>query len=166
MIIGFTSLAPRTSSAANWAIGSMLLVFAVIYDGTVGPVCYSLVSEFSSTRLRAKSIVLARNFYNIAGIVVNILTNYQLTTTAWNWGAKAAFFWAGLCFLCLIWVFFRLPEPKGRTYAELDILFAQGIPARKFQSTQVNLFYSSGPAIVESMSGEDEKAEVELKETC
>ncbi|KAH8689609.1 MFS maltose permease MalP [Talaromyces proteolyticus] len=168
MIIGFTSLAPRTDAAANWAIGSMLLVFAVVYDSTVGPVCYSLVSEFSSTRLRAKSIVLARNLYNIAGIVANILTNYQLTSTAWNWGAKAAFFWAGCCFICLLWVFFRLPEPKGRTYAELDILFAQGIPARKFKSTQVDLFHPIGPAVVDntSASNEDDKPEVVFKETC
>jgi SP family general alpha glucoside:H+ symporter-like MFS transporter len=163
MIIGFISLASRTNSAANWAIGSMLLVFAVVYDSTVGPVCYSLVSEISSTRLRAKSIVLARNLYNIAGIVANILTNYQLTSTAWNWGARAAFFWAGSCFLCLIWVFFRLPEPKGRTYAELDILFAQGVSARKFKSTQVDLFHRVGPAIVEN---EDEKPQVVLKESC
>jgi SP family general alpha glucoside:H+ symporter-like MFS transporter len=163
MIIGFISLASRTNSAANWAIGSMLLVFAVVYDSTVGPVCYSLVSEISSTRLRAKSIVLARNLYNIAGIVANILTNYQLTSTAWNWGAKAAFFWAGCCFLCLVWIFFRLPEPKGRTYAELDILFAQGVSARKFKSTQVDPFHRVGPAIVEN---EEEKPQVVLKESC
>lgn len=163
MIIGFISFASQTNSAANWAIGSMLLVFAAVYDSTVGPVCYSLVSEISSTRLRAKSIVLARNLYNIAGIVANILTNYQLTSTAWNWGAKAAFFWAGCCFLCLIWIFFRLPEPKGRTYAELDILFAQGVSARKFKSTKVDLFHRVGPAIVEH---EDEKAQVVLKESC
>jgi SP family general alpha glucoside:H+ symporter-like MFS transporter len=168
MIIGFTALAPRTNSAANWAIGSMLLVFAIIYDSSVGPVCYSLVSELSSTRLRAKSIVLARNLYNVGGIVVNVLTNYQLTTTAWNWGAKAAFFWAGLCFCCMVWIFFRLPEPKGRTYAELDILFTQGISARKFKSTEVDLFYRMGPAIVERSGSADEveKAEVVLKEHC
>jgi SP family general alpha glucoside:H+ symporter-like MFS transporter len=139
MIIGFTSLAPR-SSDANWAIGAMLLVMNFVYDLTVGPVCYSLVAELSSTRLRAKSIALARNGYNIGGIVVNILTNYQLTSTAWDWGARACFFWGGVCFCCVIWVFFRLPEPKGRTYAELDKLFEQRVSARKFSSTVVDPF--------------------------
>lgn len=168
MIIGFVSIASRNNPAANWAIGSMLLVFAVIYDSSIGPVCYSLVSECSSTRLRAKTIVLARNVYNIAGIVVNILTNYQLTSTAWNWGAKAAFFWAGCCFCCLVWIYFRLPEPKGRTYAELDILFAQGISARKFKSTEVDLFHTISPAVVDSPSAtnEDDKPEVVLRESC
>jgi len=33
-----------------------------------------------------------------------------------------------------------LPEPKGRTYAELDILFEQKIPARMFSKTIVDEF--------------------------
>jgi hypothetical protein len=70
-IIGLTSLAPSSNRASRRAIGSMLLLFTFIYNVTVGPVCYSLVSEISSTRLRAKTIVLARNVYNIGGILVN-----------------------------------------------------------------------------------------------
>lgn len=40
---------------------------------TVGPVCYAIIAEVSSTRLRSKTIVLACNTYNIALIVANIL---------------------------------------------------------------------------------------------
>lgn len=85
-------------------------------------------------------MVLARNIYNVGGIVVNILINSQLTSTAWNWGARSAFFWAGACFCCVLWIFMRLPEPKGRTYAELDVLFASKVPARKFSSTRVDIY--------------------------
>lgn len=168
MIIGFTSIAPRSNAAANWAIGSMLLVFTMVYDISVGPVCYSLVAEIPSTRLRAKSIVLARNFYNIGGIVVNILTNYQLSTTAWNWGAKSSFFWAGTCFCCIVWVYFRLPEPKGRTYAELDVLFEQGVSAREFRSTTVDPFRNDHLQLVESekaTSDEDFKTKATIRST-
>jgi len=42
-------------------------IFTFLYDLTVGPVCYCLVAEVSSIRLRQKTIVLARNFYNIVG---------------------------------------------------------------------------------------------------
>ncbi|KAH8697997.1 putative MFS maltose permease [Talaromyces proteolyticus] len=141
-VIGFSSLAPDHPSR-DWGIGSMLIVFTFVYDLSVGPVCYSLVAELSSTRLRAKTIVLARNVYNVGGIIVNILSNYQLTTTAWNWGAKTGFFWGVSCVLCVIWVFFRLPEPKGRTFAELDILFEKGVSARKFKETTVDITETS-----------------------
>lgn len=138
LAIGFTALAGRSNVSAQWAIGSLLLIFTFIYDCTVGPVCYTLVAELPSSRLRTKSVVLARNMYNLISIVATIITPSMLNPTAWNWGAKCGFFWAGTCFLCLVWSFFRLPEPKGRTYAELDVLFEMKTPARKFRSAAVN----------------------------
>ncbi|KAI9041102.1 putative MFS maltose permease [Aspergillus affinis] len=138
LITGSLSFAPEANSAAKWAIGAMLIVFTVCYDLTIGPVTYSLVSELSSTRLKAKTIVLARVVYNVSNIVVNVLTNYQLNQTAWDWGARCAYFWAGTCLVCLCWSFFRVPEPKGRTYEEMDVLFTQGVSARKFSQTAVD----------------------------
>ncbi|KAK9350081.1 putative sugar transporter [Lipomyces doorenjongii] len=139
-ITGFLALAPSSNKGASWGIGSMLLVFTLVYDSTVGPVLYSLVSELPSTRLRSKTIVLARNTYLVTGIVNGIITPYMLNPTAWNWRGKAGFFWAGICSLCVIWTYFRLPEPKGRTYGELDVLFERQISARKFSSTAVDPF--------------------------
>lgn len=47
---------------------------------------------------------------------------------------------AGLCFLCFVYTYFRVPEPAGRTFAELDLLFEKKISARKFASTDVDVF--------------------------
>lgn len=142
-IIGLLGLISPNNSAAQWAIGSLLLVYTFVYDATVGPVCYSLVSELPSTRLRQKTIVLARNTYNITGIIAHILTPRMLNPSAWNWKAKTGFFWAGSCLICLVWTYFRLPEPRGRTYAELSVLFEQKVPARKFKTTIVDPFAQS-----------------------
>ena len=139
VIVGSLSFA--ASNASVWAIGALLILFTFVYDFTVGPVTYSLVSELSSTRLKAKTIVLARAAYNASNIFVNVVTNYQLSSTAWGWGPRSAYFWAGTCLLSAVWVFFRLPEPKGRTYAELDVLFEGGVPARKFSKTPVDPYF-------------------------
>jgi len=156
LIIGCLGIISKGNTAAQWVIGSMLLIYTFTYDATVGPVCYSLVAELSSTRLRAKSIVLARNLYNITGIVTNVITPRMLNPSAWNWGAKAGFFWAGSCLLCFVWTWFRLPEPKGRTYGELDILFEQRIAARKFKSAIVDPFMP-GHLRRESLAAVDHK---------
>ena len=140
LVIGCMGI-PAPTTGLSWAIGSMLLVYTFVYDFTVGPVCYSLVAEIASVRLRQKTIVLGRNFYNLWGIVNQVWTPYMLNPSAWNWGAKTGFFWAGWCALCLAWCFFRLPEPKGRTYGELDILFENRVPARKFASTNATQFH-------------------------
>lgn len=39
-----------------------------------------------------------------------------------------------------LWAVFRLPETKGRTYAELDWLFAKHTPAREFKKAHVDIF--------------------------
>lgn len=142
LIVGFISI-PTQSASTSWATGAMLLVYAFVYDSTVGPLCYSLVAELSSTRLRQKTIVLARNSYIISYIISNVLFPRMLNPIAWNWGGKVGFFWAGICFLSIIWAYFRLPEPKGRTYAEMDVLFQRKVSARKFTTTTANLFHGS-----------------------
>ena len=48
-----------------------------------------------------------------------------------------------------VWAYFRLPETKGRTYEELDILFAQKITARKFASTHVDAYAVASPEVHE-----------------
>ena len=144
-VIGFISLAPRGVNGAQFATGSMLLVYTFVYYLTVGPVCYSLVSEIPSTRLRIKTVVLARNLYNICSIWSGVLTSYMLNPTAFHWAGKAGFFWGGWCLASLVWSYFRLPEPKDRTYQELNLLFEHRVAARNFKTTEVDPF--GGPSV-------------------
>ncbi|CAK7218455.1 hypothetical protein SBRCBS47491_003516 [Sporothrix bragantina] len=139
LAIGIIAVAtPSGSTAASWAIGSLLLLFTAIYDMFIGPVCYSLVAEIPSTRLRPKTIVLARAAFNVWGIVNGILTPYMLNPTAWNWKGKTGFFWAGIATVCAVYCYFRLPEPKGKTFGEIDVLFEHKVPARKFAKAKVD----------------------------
>ena len=139
LIVGFISI-PSQTAATSTATGSMLMIYAFFYDISIGPVCYSLVAEVPTTRLRIKTVVLARNVYNVIAIINNVIIPYMLNPEEWNWAGKAGFFWGGLCALCLVWAYFRVPEPKGRTFAEMDALFESGVSARKFKETKVDLF--------------------------
>jgi SP family general alpha glucoside:H+ symporter-like MFS transporter len=143
LVIGFVAVGSPPNS--GWIIGSLLLAYTLFYDITVGTVAFSLVAEIPSSRLRTKTIVLGRNLYNVIGIINGVITPYMLNPSAWNWKGKAGFFWAGMCFLCLVWTYFRLPEPKGRTYEELDLLFERRVSARKFTRTEVDIADSVEP---------------------
>jgi SP family general alpha glucoside:H+ symporter-like MFS transporter len=50
-----------------------------------------------------------------------------------------------------------MPEGKGRTYAELDVLFESKVPARKFKSAVVDPFRVE--LVVEEATGEKVEAE-------
>jgi len=147
IIIGGLGVPTQTSSV-SWASGALILILTFIYDFTVGPVCYSLVAELPSTRLRIKTVVLSRNVYNIMGIIVGTIQPLMLNPTAGNWRGKACFLWAGLNFCGLTWTYFRLPEPKGLTYADLDVLFENHVSARKFKLVEVDPYRSDNLVIV------------------
>ncbi|RFU25264.1 hypothetical protein B7463_g11071, partial [Scytalidium lignicola] len=130
---------PHPKSGLTRAIGALLLISSFVYDFTIGPVVYAFISEVPSSLLRSKSASIARLVYSVISIVSNIITPYQLNNTAWNWGAKAAFFWAGATLLGLVFTFFCIPETKDRTTAELDILFEKKVPSRQFARTPVDI---------------------------
>jgi SP family general alpha glucoside:H+ symporter-like MFS transporter len=77
----------------------------------------------------------------VVAIITGVVTPYMLNPDEWDWQNYAGFFWAVICFFCIIYTFFRLPEPRGRTFAELDVLFEKGIPARKFSTTDVDVYH-------------------------
>lgn len=163
LILGFLGLVPHAHrKEASLATGSIMIIWAMFYQLSVGTVCYSLVAELSTRRLQIKTVVLGRNLYNIVGIVCSVLTPYMLNPGAWNWGNYAGLFWAGICFLCIVYTYFRVPEPAGRSFAELDLLFEKGVSARKFASTEVDVF---GEEVEEKGIVENyEKAVLERKE--
>ena len=141
VIIGFLGI-PEPSPAIANASGALLMLFTFVYDVTVGPVCYCLVSEIPSTRLRIKTVAMARNCYNIASIVANFLNNPILNPTAWNLRGKGGFLWCGFALLSVVWSYYRLPEPKGLSAGEMDVLFENRVPARKFKSVKADEFRS------------------------
>lgn len=140
-VMGFLGLVPESHrNQGAMATGSMMIIWAAFYQLTVGTVAYSLVAELSTRRLQIKTVVLGRNLYLVVGIVCSVLTPYMLNTDKWDWGNYAGFFWGGSCFLCVIYCYFRIPEPAGRSFAEIDILFEKGVSARKFATTKVDPF--------------------------
>lgn len=150
-IIGFLSL-NKSSKGSQWASAILLILYELSYFFTVGPVCYALISEMPSSALRAKSIALSRLSYYVSSIAVNVFQPYMLNPTAGDWGGKTGFLWGGTGALCCLWAAFRLPEPKGRTYEELDLLFARKISARKFKKYHVDPYEqdANGEILVEA----------------
>lgn len=124
----------------GYGVASVVLLWLVIYYCTIGPVCYAVVTEASAIQLRAKSVSLARISYYIFSLIGGIIEPYFINPTELGWGAKTGYFWAGTCTCCFIWAFFCLPETRNRTYEELDLLFAKKTSARKFASTNVDIY--------------------------
>ncbi|KAI0021006.1 hypothetical protein F4780DRAFT_307765 [Xylariomycetidae sp. FL0641] len=106
-------------------------------------VCYALVAELPAARLRSppKTVRPRPQRLRHRRRRPEPLHENRTRAPAWNWKGKAGFFWAGTCSLCLAYCYFRLPEPAGRTYAELDTLswLSAGLVRGKFKETKVDV---------------------------
>lgn len=61
LILGFLGIVPESNrDKASLATGSIMIVWALCYQLSVGTVCYSLVGELSSRRLQMKTVALGR----------------------------------------------------------------------------------------------------------
>jgi SP family general alpha glucoside:H+ symporter-like MFS transporter len=147
LLIGIVSVSSK-SDGALWAQAALCLLWQVGYSLTVGPICYTIISETSAIRLRAKTVCLARNTYNVTAIICAILEPYMINPTEWDWKGKTAFFWCGSAALTTVWAYYRLPECKGRTYEELDLLFAEGVSARRFGTAKVDAYASASTVVI------------------
>lgn len=148
LVVGFVSVGAGDTVGSNYAQAAMMLVWLLVYYLTVGPICYAIISETSSTRLRNKSVCLSRISYYISQIICNVVNPYMLNPTAGNWKGKTGFFWGGTAFAFFLWTFFRLPETKGKTFEELDILFVRKVKARDFVKYRVDAYAEGDEALL------------------
>ena len=91
LIIGILASTSEQGASA-WAQAALCLVWLFTYSTTVGPICYTIISETSSLRLRAKSVCLSRNIYNITQIIANVIEPYLINPTEANLKGKTAYF--------------------------------------------------------------------------
>lgn len=191
-LVAIGALGFDNSQKAEIAIGILLVISTLANMTTIGPVCYPIVAETPSGRLRYKTITIGRFVYNVTGIFSNSVTPRMLSATgksifvensmksltfhitdsdfvAWNWGAKAGLFYAGTNLLCNLWCWFRLPETKDRNFGEIDLMFDNHVPARKFKYTTVDQFAvdidtKGASAHVDSISEEKQYAHAQQVE--
>jgi SP family general alpha glucoside:H+ symporter-like MFS transporter len=123
-----------TNYSYRWAQATLLIILQFVWQATLGPLTYVVVCETPSTKLRSKTLAIATSIDALTGLVTTVVGPYLLNPGAANAGAKIEFLYGGISIFSLIWCIFRLPETKGRTFEELDILFERKVPARKFKT--------------------------------
>ncbi|OHW93446.1 sugar porter family MFS transporter [Colletotrichum incanum] len=143
-VIGILDRVGRMPNAATepigWVQASLTLVWTFIFQLSVGQLGWAIPAEVGSTRLRQKTICVARFTYYVMSLLASTIQPYFINPNAWNLKGTTGFVWGSSAFATFIWAFFRLPETKGRTYEELDYLFHNDIPTRLFESTEADIF--------------------------
>ncbi|KIW65451.1 hypothetical protein PV04_07710 [Phialophora macrospora] len=120
------------SAVSPWYVGVTLNLVTFIIALGVWPASYVIGGEASSLRLRARSQGIGWATGGLANFVFSTVTPYIYNADAGNLRSKIGFVWAGLCVLTFAAFWYLVPEMLGRTPLQLDLMFEQKLPARKF----------------------------------
>ncbi|XP_014551203.1 hypothetical protein COCVIDRAFT_42468 [Bipolaris victoriae FI3] len=119
---------------SKWVQASCTVIYAFLYFMTIGAMAFVLLGEASSMGLRAHTTALATATQSILGIIMNIAIPYMVNPDEGNLKGKVGFVFGGLAAIATLGAWIYVPELKGRTNREIDMLFAALIPPRKMGS--------------------------------
>ncbi|PNP78597.1 hypothetical protein FNYG_08076 [Fusarium nygamai] len=126
------------SNAASLAQASLGLIVSVLFTLGPAPVSYAIIGETSAIRLRPLTTGIGRASYYLVNIPCIFLSSYMLNPKEANLGGRCGYVWAGTGFVCFLMSWIWLPEFKGRSYREIDILFNRRVQARKWSKTVID----------------------------
>lgn len=114
-----------------------LMVTIITFSLGAWPASYAIAGEASSLRLRAKTQGLGILCYNVASIIFNLILPYIYNPDSGDLRAKTGFVYAGFCLLAGAGTWFWVPEMKGRSVGEIDVMFEMRIKTRDFIRTKI-----------------------------
>jgi len=136
-IVGVTVGHPATDGAVNLPAQRVLIAFTCIYIAffatSWGPVIWVLTGEIFPLAIRAKgmSLAVASNWLWNFGIgyatpyLVDAPTHGITGMQTANLGVKVFFIWGSTCVGCFIFTYFFIPETKGLSLEQIDLLYRE-----------------------------------------
>lgn len=144
-----------STTTTGTVLVSLTCVYMMSYNGMISTYAWLAGGEIPSQRLRSYTFGLAAAVGFFGAWLTTFTAPYFINPQSLNWGPQYGFIWFPSCFIGVVWVFFFLPETKGRTLEEIDEMFEQRLAARKFRG-YVCVGHASGIAEKKS-DDEDEK---------
>lgn len=129
---GLAFVAGNKSNAM--AIAALSFIFNFIWTASFYALSITLPTEIPAPKLRSKTT----SYTFVCAYTTAVITTFavpQLTAAdAANLGAKTYLIFGGCVAIILVCYYIFLPETAGRTLAEIDEMYANKVPARKWKS--------------------------------
>ena len=103
------------------------------------PLSHVVAAEIPTQRLRDKTYALGSVFNIAIQFAVSFSIPYLINDSYAGLGSKVGFIFATTACGAVIFSWFCIPECSGKTLEEIDELFLEGVPIRKFGVTKGKL---------------------------
>ncbi len=145
-IIGSTT--PSSNQSAQSALVAFVCFYIGFFASTWGPITWVVTGEIFPLKIRAKamSLSVASNWLwnwaiaysskylallrRVFAILICFAAPYLVDSGPGNLnlGTKVFYIWGTTCFCCIIFAYFCIPETKGLSLEQIDVLYQNVAP--------------------------------------
>ncbi|KAI0262986.1 general substrate transporter [Russula aff. rugulosa BPL654] len=123
-----------STKSSNQSAQSTLVAFVCFYiaffASTWGPITWVITGEIFPLQIRAKAMSLSVASNWLWNWAIAYSTPYLVDSGRGNLnlGTKVFYLWGSTCFCCIIFAYFCIPETKGLSLEQIDLLYKNVAP--------------------------------------
>lgn len=112
------------------ALVALVCIYIAAFASTWGPIAWVVCGEIFPLNVRAKAISLSVASNWLWNFGIGYATPYLVNTGPGNAGlqVKVFFLWGSTCLTCVVFAFFCIPETKGLSLEQIDLLYQNSTP--------------------------------------
>ncbi|OJT12164.1 hypothetical protein TRAPUB_11274 [Trametes pubescens] len=116
--------------AGQRALIGIVCIYVGTFAATWGPVAWVVTGEIFPLNVRAKGISLSAASNWLWNWALAFATPYLVNSGAGNagLGVKVFFIWGSTCAGCIVFTYFCIPETKGLSLEQIDLLYQNSTP--------------------------------------
>lgn len=107
------------------AMIAFICIYIFFFASTWGPGAWILIGEIFPLPIRSRGVGLSTASNWLWNCIISVITPYMVGEDKGNLGAKVFFIWGSLCVCCFVYTLFLVPETKGLTLEEIDVMLAE-----------------------------------------
>ncbi|KAK3380723.1 putative transporter protein [Lasiosphaeria ovina] len=106
-----------------WTTMAGVGIYLFCYATTWGPGAWILTGEIFPLNIRARGVGLSTATNWLSNSVVSFVTPVLIDADQWNLGPAVFLIWGSACLLACVFTYFFVPETKGLTLEQVDLMF-------------------------------------------
>ncbi|KAI0658029.1 general substrate transporter [Cubamyces menziesii] len=118
------------NSSGQKALIALVCIYIAAFASTWGPIAWVIVGEIFPLNVRAKAMSLSVASNWLWNWAISYATPYLVNPGAGNanLGVKVFFIWGSTCAGCIVFTYFCIPETKGLSLEQVDLLYQNSTP--------------------------------------
>ncbi|OJJ03846.1 hypothetical protein ASPVEDRAFT_762429 [Aspergillus versicolor CBS 583.65] len=107
------------NKSAGWAGIAFIYIYDINFSYSFAPIGWVLPSEIFNLSIRSKAISITTSATWMCNFIIGLVTPDMLDSISWG----TYIFFAAFCLLALAFTFFCIPETRGKTLEDMDLIF-------------------------------------------